>query len=723
MGVEVDQYTLRKINRLQHYVVRVEEPDQTALVSTIARGMLLDITPKTKIVKQLQLKHERLIVTTNQIEILRPKGHMIVELLGGSTRFKGIGPVKAKKLWQFYGESLYDFLSDGDVKALEQQLTPVIAQRAVEAWRTYVNVDAMRYCNYTLGLKVSTSLRVSEFYQSETVQKLKEDPYRLLAFGIPFSQCDQLAFQLSYAIDANVRLSAAIEEALYQVLANGSTVASHFELTEPLRSLLKTSDNDLCTTDELVTKALEHNRDCENYVLLDDNRYQSNGAYLMESFVATRLAKLTKTPVQLNTTEKSLSEIIHDYELEKGFRLTALQREAVMQAYQHRFFIINGGAGVGKTTVLDVLYRIFQSMNIVPIQLALAGKAAKRMTEATGYESFTIARFTRVFDSKKYENMELAIVVDESSMVDLPSMYRLLKSIPSRARIIMLGDTGQLPPVDFGLVFHELIDLDFVPKVTLTEVRRQGKNSNIPGVAYSVRCGQMPNLTHHDVQHVPMKGFTAIKKLAAQLFHESYETAQVICPTNKMADGVNQICASSNNNPLVRIFIEEFDRYLDTEFRVGDKVMCCKNLYDMNVMNGSVGKVVAAYKIMKMVPVSEAEDAPEYASFGRILWDDGIEREISVEVIDALKLAYAITIHKSQGSQFGNVIVPLDYAPNLDRTMFYTALTRAEKSLTVIGDTRVLTTALAQDFSRGRSIDLSRKLKIAIQMGQRTQGS
>lgn len=716
MGVEVDQYTLRKVNRLQHYVVRVEESDQTALVSTIARGMLLDITPKTKLVKQLQLKHERLIVTTNQIEILRPKGHMIVELLGGSTRFKGIGPVKAQKLWQFYGESLYDLLSDGDVKALEQQLTPEIAQRAVEAWRTYVNVDAMRYCNYTLGLKVSTSLRVSEFYQRETIQKLKEDPYRLLAFGITFSQCDELAFQLSHAIDADVRLSAAIEEALYQVLVGGSTVASHFELTEPLRSLLKTSGNDSCTTDELVTKALERNRDCENYVLLEDNRYQSNGAYLMESFVATRLTKLIKAPVQLSTTEESLSEIIYDYELEKGFRLTALQREAVMQAYQHRFFIINGGAGVGKTTVLDVLYRIFQSMNIVPIQLALAGKAAKRMTEATGYESFTIARFTRVFDSTKYEGMDLVIVVDESSMVDLPSMYRLLKSIPSRARIIMLGDTGQLPPVDFGLVFHELIDLDFVPKVTLTEVRRQGKNSNIPRVAQSVRCGQMPDLTHHDVQHVRLNGFTAIKKLAAQLYQETGDTAQVICPTNKMADGVNKLCASANRNPQVRIFVEEFDRYMDTDFRVDDKVMCCKNLYDMNIMNGSVGKIVAAYKIMKMLPVSDAEDSPEYASFGRILWDDGIEREISVEVIDALKLAYAITIHKSQGSQFGNVIVPLDYAPNLDRTMFYTALTRAEKSLTLIGNTEVLTTALSQDFSRSRSVDLSRKLKMAIQM-------
>lgn len=715
MGVEVDQYTLRKVNRLQHYVVRVEEPDQTALVSTIARGMLLDVTPKTKLVKQLQLKHERFIVTTNQIEILRPKGHMIVELLGGSTRFKGIGPVKAQKLWQFFGESLYDLLNDGDVKALAQQLTPEIAQRTVEAWRTYINVDAMRYCNYTLGLKVSTSLRVSEFYQSETVRKLQEDPYRLLAFGIPFSQCDQLAFQLGYAIDAHVRLSAAIEEALYQVLAGGSTVASHFELTEPLRSLLKTGDNNWGTTDELVTKALERNRDCENYVLLDDNRYQSNGAYLMESFVATRLAKLIKTPVQLNTTELSLSEIIHDYELEKGFELTALQREAVIQAYQHQLFIINGGAGVGKTTVLDALYRIFKSMNILPIQLALAGKAAKRMTEATGYESFTIARFTRVFDQEKYKGMELVIVVDESSMVDLPSMYRLLKSIPGRARLIMLGDTGQLPPVDFGLVFHELIDLDFVPKVTLTEVRRQGKNSNIPGVAYSVRCGQMPSLTHHDVRHVPLNGFTAIKKFAAQLCQESYDTAQVICPTNKMVEGVNQLCASANHNAQVRIFVEEFDQYMDTDFRVDDKVMCCKNLYDMNVMNGSVGKVVAAYKVMKMVPVSDVEDAPEYASFGRILWDDGIEREISVEVIDALKLAYAITIHKSQGSQFGNVIVPLDYAPNLDRTMFYTALTRAEKSLTILGNTGVLAKALAEDFSRNRNVDLSRKLKIAIQ--------
>lgn len=283
--------------------------------------------------------------------------------------------------------------------------------------------------------------------------------------------------------------------------------------------------------------------------------------------------------------------------------------------------------------------------------------------------------------------------------------------IPQGTRIIMLGDTGQLPPVDFGLVFHELVELDEIPKVTLTEVRRQGENSNIPSVANSIRHGMMPKLDHPDVIHIKSIGFTPIKKLAAQLRLEAPEITQIVCPTNKMADAVNALCSTHNNRARIRIFVEDFDRYIDTDFRVGDKVMCCTNLYHLDLMNGSVGQVITAYKQLVMVSDGENED---YASFGRILWDDGIEREVSAELIDVLKLAYAITIHKSQGSQFERVIIPLDKSPNLDLTMFYTAVTRAQKEVILIGDIQTLSEALQREFSKARSTDIQHKLHIAL---------
>ena len=275
----------------------------------------------------------------------------------------------------------------------------------------------------------------------------------------------------------------------------------------------------------------------------------------------------------------------------------------------------------------------------------------------------------------------------------------------------MLGDTGQLPPVDFGLVFHELVDQDFVPKVTLTEVRRQGKNSNIPSVSTSIRQGLMPELGHHDVKHIAVNGFTSIKKQAADLYHEAPDTTQIICPTNKMSDAINELCASANNKARMRIFVEDFDRYMDTGFRLGDRVMCCKNLYKMDVMNGSVGEVTKVYKEAKTVSSGDAEDTSGYPSFGRIMWDDSVEREVSVEMIDALKLAYAMTIHKSQGSQFERVVIPLDRAQHHDRTMLYTALTRASKEVVLIGELKTLSCALSFEHSKLRHTNLSFKLQ------------
>lgn len=714
-GVEVNQDTLCKVNARQHYIIRVEESDQDSITSSIAKGMILDIVPKTQLKVSTDLGLERFIVSTNKIEILRPEGKMIVDLIGSSNQFKGIGPVKARKLWGHFGENLYDLLDQGNIESLMQMLSKDTAQRAVDAWRTYVNLDGLRHCNMILGLDVSTSLRVTGLYQQDTIDKLAEDPYRLLAFGLTFKDCDLIAKRQGFFSDSPVRLAAAVEAVLYKILESGSTVATQEALMKPLRHILDVCDDNTINKDELVSLALQNGEDSGHYVLLADGSYQSSGAFLMEAFVAEQLVKLIRCPVHYPITENSIADIIVNYEQTKDFTLTERQHEAIMKAFQHSFFVINGGAGVGKTTMLDALYHVFESMHIVPIQLALAGKAAKRMRESTGYESFTIARFLRVFNFKRYEGSKLVIVIDESSMVDLPSMYRLLKFIPRGTRILMLGDTGQLPPVDFGLVFHELVELDFVSKVTLTEVRRQGQNSNIPRVSDAIRQGIMPELTYHDVQHIPVSGFTAIKKYTAALYDEAPDRTQIICSTNKMADAINELCAASKNRKRLRIFVEDFDQYIDTDFSLGDKVMCCKNLYDFDVMNGSVGEVTKVYKEMMLVTLSNGEEISEFPSFGQIMWDDGVEREISIEMIEALKLAYAITIHKSQGSQFERVVIPLERAQNLDRTMFYTAITRAQKEVLLIGDINTLSDVLVNEFSQSRNVNLSEKVKLLYQ--------
>ncbi|TVU71511.1 AAA family ATPase [Pseudoalteromonas distincta] len=676
-GVEIDPLTFKKINKLEHFIVLIEDSDQDVIVSTITKGMLLDVTPKAKLTITTDSVLKRFLVTTKKIDFLSPQGALIADLIGTGSRFKGIGPVKAQKLWAVFGERLSDLLTQGDIEALTQVLSYETAVRAIDAWQIYLNLDAMRYCNITLGLDVSVSLRVIEFYQNETIEKLNKDPYLLLAFGLSFIVCDGIAKKLGFTEDSQVRVSAAIEAALYDILNSGSTVATYESIVEALGRYLASGNIEAIEKESLLSKVLEI--DCDNYVLLKEGAFQSNGAFLMESFIAETLAKLIQTPSQSLIAKTSISDILLKYEREKGFSLTTCQINALDKAHKNRFCIINGGAGVGKTTLLDVLYRVFDSMDIAPIQLAISGKAAKRMSEATGHKSFTIARFLRKFDFN--QNTEFAVVIDESSMVDLPNMYRLLKFIPSKTRIVMLGDTGQLPPIDFGLVFHELIQLKLIAKATLTEVKRQGENSNIPSVANSVRQGIMPELEHFDVKYTEVNGFGKIKALAAEFYWESPNITQIICPTNKMADSINELCSSVNNRPEIHIVTEEFDHFLRTGFRLGDKVMCCKNFYNLDLMNGSLGEVIKVYK--RHALRSLEDNTP--LSFGRILWDDGSEREVTIELINELKLAYAMTIHKSQGSQFDRVIIPLDRTLNLDRTMLYTAITRAKKEVIFIG--------------------------------------
>jgi exodeoxyribonuclease V alpha subunit len=303
--------------------------------------------------------------------------------------------------------------------------------------------------------------------------------------------------------------------------------------------------------------------------------------------------------------------------------------------------------------------------------------------------------------------MELIIVIDESSMVDLPSMYRLLKFIPYGTRILMLGDTGQLPPVDFGLVLHELIEIDLVPKITLTKVKRQGNDSNIPAASIKIRQGELPDFGNDDVRFITANSHGVIKKEVAALYKELPDSTQVICPTNRMADAINELCASFNKKPRLKVFVDDYDRYQETQFRLNDKVMCCKNLYDMDIMNGSVGEVAEVYKKQRLVKAETGDD--EIVSYGKVLWDDGVTREVTIEVVDALKLAYAMTIHKSQGSQFERVVIPIDGGNHTSVTMYYTAITRAEKEVIFVGNLKLLQAALLRNSANDRMVNLGAK--------------
>ncbi|EKP0310074.1 AAA family ATPase [Aeromonas veronii] len=710
-AVRIDPDTLRNCNYKHNYIIHISEHNSESLSLILTKGALVKLAIKRQY--SIRVEHGGIltVITPKYLNLIRPSGEQIVIILGCNTRFKGIGPVKAHALWATFGESLFDILDNGDIVSLRKILSENTARNTIDAWRNYINIDAMHFCNASLELSVSTSFLVSYYYQQETISKIREDPYRLLAFGVDFKECDRISQALGFQLDAPIRLAASAEEALYCHLSSGSTLATRYDLDIWLRQLLHIPNNTE-KTQFYVNQAFELATSCENILEVGENALQSAGAFTMEAYVAQRLVNLITIPSKLSLDEKKINFYINQYEIKKHFFLSSLQKEAIFGAIKHRFLIINGGAGVGKTTLLDALYSIFRELDIRPIQIALAGKAAKRMAEATNQEAQTIARFIRNFNANDYESRQLVIVIDESSMVDLPSMYRLFRCIPNSAHIIMLGDIGQLPPVDFGLVFHELVPIHDIPKITLTEVRRQDKCSNIPAVSAYIRNGVLPTFNYDDVIHVDINGANAIQKQAVSIYLEQPNETQIICATTKMVNDINKRCVALNNSKPLRVFIEETNCYLETEFKLHDKVMCCSNLYDHDLMNGSTGHICQVYKAMKILKDDGNDEL--LSSFGKILWDDGIEREISLDIINALHHAYAMTIHKSQGSQFKQVIIVLDKAPNIDRTMCYTAITRAIQKVYLIGPLNILSQALTHESASKRNVDLGHKVKALL---------
>lgn len=710
-AVEVDTERWSKVDYKTHYIIEICDTDFDAYQEELDVGAICRIVPDTMLHKNVKinnLKYNRKIVTTSNFTLVRSKGSLIIKLIGNSNKFKGIGELKAKRLWERFGEGLYDILDNKNVEELtsnfEGRLTTKTATNLVNAWESYLNTDVILFCN-KLKLSVSQSIRLAQFYKEATKQKIEEDPYRLLAFNIPFIKCDEIATkQFGMAFDDAKRLSAAVEEGLYRVLDSGSVVADYETLFQKVSEFIP--------EDKLVSLALSGEYINNNYVLLNDGKYQSNGSFVMEAYLTDRIKAMLNTKPKLNLPKASLNKVISKYEKRNNFNLTIDQKQAVSSVLNNNLCLINGGAGVGKTSVLDCIYDVFDECGIIPVQVALAGKAAKRMSELTGRESYTIARFIRRANKLSISPKKFALVIDEGSMVDLFSMYQLLHILPQDAKLIILGDSGQLHPVGYGLVLHELLKVPQIPKITLKEVKRQGKHSNIPHVSQEIGKGLVPTFNDQDVKFVKSNVRKTVLKDILELYQEDALNTQIICATNKMVDLVNNQCGSLNESKKLLVYNDYHDSFETTGFRFADKVMCTQNLYDLDVMNGTVGKVVECYNLptAKEIDIVVNGQHQTIFSLGKIKWDDGITTEISDDLLNNLSLAYAMTIHKSQGSQFPIVIIPVFQAPNMDRTMLYTALTRAQKKVVLVGSKKVLVNSINMIHSDERKADLANKL-------------
>jgi exodeoxyribonuclease V alpha subunit len=645
-------------------------------------------------------------VTASSLHMVRHRGDIIVEILSKGKKFKGVAETKARALWTRFGEKLYDILDAGCTTSLKEVLTPTTADKVAEGWQAYYDGKVIAFL-HKYGFKAKLSRKVLEFYGKDTEALLEDDPYRLLAFMGSWSATDKLARRVySLAEDSDVRLRAAIEESLYSALKDKSTAATLPDLRDKLSEVLRVLRND-AATEVLVDKALALGETNGSYLVTPEGLYQAVGPHIMEKTVSDRLKRLLDesdpdpSSVMSIATDADINRLIADYENRHQIALNPEQHQAVLNSVKNRFSIITGGAGTGKTTVLKCLYFVLSNLGYGAVQMALAGKAAKRMREATGgKESHTIAGF--LSKSEKIINDHGAhtyYVIDESSMLDIPTTYRIMKRLPGNIRLLMVGDPYQLQPIGPGLVFQILVDNPRVPQVTLTEIKRQADTTGIPSFAAEIRKKQWPSMNAPGVKFIECDDHQIMPQVIGLFTRDPYNT-QVICARVATVESANEACQDTLNatGKPIRILGSTGD-LCGLRLREDDRVIFTKNDWDRGVMNGDIGTLTAAF--------DEPDDSPDDDPIvGRTLVD-GVDQPVFLSDVEwddpRLELGYAITCHKAQGSQFPKVIVPIMNSldakgeitcPILDMTWIYTAITRAEHEVILVGHKKTAETAV-----------------------------
>lgn len=673
-------------------------------------------------------------VAETQIEaatavLLRPSGEHLVAFMAENPAFEGIGQVKARKLWETFGEGLYGLLDSADIKTLSTVLAPDVAAVAVAAWAQYGDSRTLQWLQ-AQGFELGLGRKVLQFFGAETQAKLEEDPYRLLSFCGTWRQVDKLArAHFDVELDDPRRLQGAVEEACYRIFAAGHTTALSATLMDYLQGVLGTQTADFKWRG-LIPTALSQGLSNGSFVI-GHHGVQPLGALVMERQVAQAVASRLSADAEPLLPLAEVEAVLSRYEKTEGIELNAEQRHAVQLAADKAFTLITGGAGVGKTTVLKALYEVYDRAGVAITQVALAGRAAKRMQEATGRPASTIANFLRSRKDGSFTG-RCVVVVDEASMVDIISMSHLCEMLAPTVRLVLVGDPAQLMPVGPGLVLHALAQVPQVPLVELKVVKRYG--GDIAAAATAIREGRWPTLSTSEEAPIafiacPLSALYSeegsLPDTVLRLYRDDPSSTQILCARRGGQDGskgLNALCQAAltaDAQPVVA-WSDQHAQHIRTGFHLGDPVLCTRNLWDRGLQNGSLGIVVQVEDEPK--PLTDESGADAGFALAWVDWDDGVRRPIVEEMLDDLELGYAITVHKAQGSQWPRVIVPVTGHRLLDRTMVYTAVTRAQKQVLLVGNetaARAAVVGLPRAQSRQVALDLSVRAQLPLATGFR----
>ncbi len=641
----------------------------------------------------------------------RPSGEHIVTYLAECSAFEGIGTVKARRLWERFGDALYGLLDAGDALPFSDVLSADVARTLVEAWANQGESQTLQWLQ-SQGFSVPLGRKILRYFGDEARASIEADPYRLLSFTGSWRTVDHLAREQFGVepIDPR-RLRGAVEEACYRTFAAGHTLMLTADVMAHVTPLLGKPPVGVRWRDLLANAVDEGLKN--GHIVQASHGLQQLGARVMEHQVAKTICDRLQGGGTPLLPDPEVERLISACEAEDGIELNPEQRQAIRLAAQYSFACLTGGAGVGKTTVLKSLYRVYQATGTKVIQVALAGRAAKRMQDSTGIPASTIASFLNGATDATFDGPTV-LVIDEASMVDIISMSRLCHLLKPHVRLVLAGDPYQLMPVGPGLVLHCLTNLPEVPLVELKTVKRYG--GDIAAVASAFRAGKWPSISSDET--APVAFLPCENRLIAETVVELYalnpQSTQVLAPLRNGPAGtklLNQLCQRrfTARNPAVTTWSAQFEQTQLCGYHLGDQVLCTRNLWDQGLQNGSQGTVV------EVAPeASEADDAEGQAE--RVLawvdWDDGIRRAVTLGMLEYLELGFAITVHKAQGSQWPRVVIPVSDSRLLDRTLLYTALTRAQHQVILVGDVDAARRAiLAPPRAHSRQVGLDLTLR------------